>query len=286
MIEFVNAKINIGLNVVNRRDDGYHNLETIFYPVGKVVGSTYDFNHFCDILEIIPTSQDDEQLINLGNKVDCPTEKNLIWKAYQAYRKACNNQLPPMKIIVSKHLPDQAGMGGGSADASFTLKILNKLNNDKFSDTQLSEIALSLGADCPFFIYNKPCYASGIGELIEPISLDLTGLSLLIVKPAISISTKEAFSHITPRPADFDLRQITQLPISKWKEVIHNDFEHSMFALHPEIKTIKQELYEYGATYASMTGSGSAFYAIFDDKQSAQQALLASQCPFKTLIEL
>lgn len=283
MIEFVNAKLNLGLNIVGKRDDGYHNLETIFFPIGINHNVT---NQLCDILEIIPAKDNKEELIIIGNKIDCPTEKNLVWKAYKAFCNATDTEIPPLKIILEKRLPDGAGMGGGSADASFTLMLLNNFFDNILSPEKMKRIALTLGADCPFFLYNKPCYATGIGEIIEPINLNLDGLLIAIVKPAVSISTKEAFSMITPKKPIVNLKEIAKEPINKWKDLMHNDFEKSMFAIHPEIQHIKEELYQHGAIYASMTGSGSAFFGIFDSEELANNAIMHSDCEFKTIVAI
>ena len=284
MIEFVNAKLNIGLNIVSKRSDGYHNLETVFYPIGKGSHGPDSHGALCDLLEIVPAKDGVDELITLGNKVDCPTEKNLVWKALMAFRNAYEGESPSVKIILDKHLPDGAGMGGGSADASFTLKALNKLHGNPFSDEDLARIALTLGADCPFFVYNRPCFATGIGEVMEPINLDLSNYWIAIVKPAVSISTKEAFSMITPQSPEKSVNEIVALPIEQWRDVLVNDFERSMFALHPEIESIKEQLYADGAIYASMTGSGSAFFGIFDSEEKAAKACDNSQCAFRCVV--
>jgi 4-diphosphocytidyl-2-C-methyl-D-erythritol kinase len=236
------------------------------------------------LLEIVPAQDGIDELITLGNKVDCPTEKNLAWKALMAFRNAYEGESPAVKIILDKHLPDGAGMGGGSADASFTLKALNKLHGNPFSDEDLARIALTLGADCPFFVYNRPCFATGIGEVMEPIDLDLSNYWIAIVKPAVSISTKEAFSMITPQSPEKSVNEIVALPIEQWRDVLVNDFERSMFALHPEIESIKEQLYADGAIYASMTGSGSAFFGIFDSEEKAAKACDNSQCTFRCVV--
>lgn len=285
MIEFVNAKLNLGLNIVSKRSDGYHNLETIFLPIGQNSMYVECKNPLCDIIEIVKSTDDNEEFITFGNTLDCQPEKNLVWKAYQAYKNACTTDIPKHKIYLEKHLPDGAGMGGGSADASFTLLLLNKLNNNALSYDELYRIALSLGADCPFFLYNQPCYASGIGEILEPINLNLHGHWIAIVKPEVGISTKEAFSMITPKKPENNLRELVKRPIETWKDNIVNDFEYSMFSLHPKIRTIKQALYDNGAIYASMTGSGSAFFGIFNDKKDAENAIRNSEYRFKFVVE-
>lgn len=286
MIGFVNAKLNLGLNIVSKRDDGYHNLETIFFPIGLNDNIVDNNNKLCDIIEIFPAIDGKEELIITGNSIDCPLDKNLVWRAYKAFCDATTCEIPPLKIILDKHLPDGAGMGGGSADASFTLSLLNKYFDNILSSDELKQIALSLGADCPFFLYNKPCYASGIGEIIQPIELDLSGYWIAIVKPQVSISTKEAFSMITPQKPNINLKEIAKEPIEKWKNLMQNDFEKSMFSLHPEIRNIKDNLYKHGAIFASMTGSGSAFFGIFKNEESATDAIINSECEFKSIIKL
>ncbi|MDE5789810.1 MAG: 4-(cytidine 5'-diphospho)-2-C-methyl-D-erythritol kinase [Muribaculaceae bacterium] len=296
MISFVNAKINLGLQIVRKRKDGYHDLQTVFYPVGKYAGTAENPECFCDILEVIACGGElgaDEKeecagekgdnsrihAISLsGRRVACPVEKNLVYKASQLFCEEMKVDLSGISIMLEKHLPDGAGMGGGSADASFTLRLLadifNRKNPEaKIEDRQLYEMALRLGADCPFFILNRPAYAEGIGERLQEIPLDLSGYWLGVVKPDIYVSTKEAFSGVIPGEPDFDLRKITDLPINLWKDFVHNDFEDSIFPLFPAIGEIKKRLYDYGALYASMSGSGSSVYAIFSDRETASLAL-------------
>ena len=277
MIRFVNAKINIGLFVTERRPDGYHNLETVFYPVGIECGMPHQPDPFDDILEITtdkgPVSGCRFQFV--GRRIDCPPQKNLIVKATTLFLKRYNDNFEDIakygmfEITLDKHLPDGAGMGGGSADASFILSMLNDITGNKFNEDQLLEMAMRLGADCPFFLENRPCFANGIGEKLTPIDLNLKGYPLLIVKPDIHVSTAEAFSGITPSPAPFDLRYLPYLPIEEWKDKINNDFERTVFQRYPELAEIKSSLYESGAVYASMTGSGSAIYGIYADHEKA-----------------
>ncbi len=263
MITFVNAKINLGLNVVRKREDGYHELETIFYPTGG------ENTSLCDILEIIPSNSHNDNLTIIGDKIDCPIEKNLVWKALKAFRENCNQRFSSVDIFLEKHLPFGAGMGGGSADAAFTLKMLNKIFDNPFTEQELLQIATSIGADCPFFIYNHPCLAKGIGEKLTPLNLSLKGLWIAIVKPEVSISTKEAFSLIKPVYPNISIEKIASYDILKWREYLVNDFETPMFSLHPEIANIKTTFYECDAIYSSMTGSGSAFYGLFDSEANA-----------------
>lgn len=267
MITFVNAKINLGLNVVRKREDGYHELETIFYPVGG------ENTSLCDILEIIPSNNSNDNLTIIGNKVDCPIEKNLVWKALKAFRENCKQRFSSVDIFLEKHLPFGAGMGGGSADAALTLKMLNKIFDNPFTEQELLQIATFIGADCPFFIYNHPCLAKGIGDKLTPINLSLKGLWIAIVKPEVNISTKEAFSLIKPTYPNISIEKIASYDISKWREYLVNDFETPMFSLHPKIANIKTTFYKCGAIYSSMTGSGSAFYGLFDSETNAITAI-------------
>lgn len=287
MIAFVNAKINLGLQVTERRPDGYHLLQTIFYPVGLHAGTPRNPESFCDALEIIrhPANKNISTAVidfqQSGRWINCPVEKNLAYRAASLYIEKFNPPPALFQIRLSKHLPDGAGMGGGSADASFTLRLMREIHalnlNRQFdrslpSDTELAEAALQLGADCPFFIYNRPAFATGIGENLQPIDLDLGGKWLVVVKPDVSISTAEAFGGITPRTPEFDLRQIVELPIEQWRDVTFNDFEIPFFVKFPEMRRIKADLYESGALYASLTGSGSCFYGIYEDQSSAEVA--------------
>lgn len=289
MISFVNAKINIGLNIVGKREDGYHNLETVFFPVGIESGMPQQPEPFDDILElnIVPGNMSGCRFQLMGRRIDCPPEKNLVVKATTLFLKSyidrfgVSEDAGILNIILDKHIPDGAGLGGGSADASFTLKSLNEMTGKRFSDEELCDMALRLGADCPFFIYNTPCFAEGIGEILTPIELDLRHMWLLIVKPDIHVSTKEAFSGIIPRTPRFDLRFLPQLPVEKWRDYVENDFEHSIFPLYPELAGLKKEFYEGGALYSSMSGSGSSIYGIFDGSENAMKMRVKFQSTYE-----
>lgn len=280
MIKFVNAKINLGLNVVGKREDGYHNLETVFFPVGLESGMPQQPEPFDDILEV--TIKEDEvsgcRFQLMGNKIDCDPRENLVVKATSMFVKTYFEQhdgtLEPgmINITLDKHLPDGAGLGGGSADASFVLMALNELFDNPFSQGQLIEMAARLGADCPFFIHNTPCFGEGIGEILNPVDIDLKGKSLLIVKPDIYVSTKDAFAGIKVRKPDFDLRYLHYLPLEEWRGKVRNDFEETVFPRHPEIAELKESIYASGAVYASMSGSGSSVYGIFNDAEAARRA--------------
>lgn len=255
MITFPNAKINLGLNITEKRPDGYHNLETLFYPVHSLE----------DALEIdVPTaSHRQEYTLRIsGMEVAGPVEDNLVVKAYLLLRDEF--RLPPVNIHLFKHIPSGAGLGGGSADAAFMLTLLNERFAIGLTDDQMERYATTLGADCAFFIRNKPTYAEGTGNIFSPIKLSLSGYKLLIVKHNdIFVSTREAFSFIKPHRPICPLREIIARPVAEWKELLVNDFEASVFRQHPLLEKIKEELYLEGALYASMSGSGSSIFALF-----------------------
>ncbi len=251
MITYPNAKINIGLYVTKRRPDGYHNLQTVFYPIP-----------LRDTLEVsVPKLATAPFTLQMpGRKIDCAPEKNLVVRAYNALKS--DFDLPPVDISLSKRIPTGAGMGGGSSDAAFMLKALNELFDLQLSDEELKARAAKLGADCAFFIENNPAYATGIGDILTPISLNLSGWCLTLVKPQAAVSTAEAYAHVTPGQPEHDLLTALQQPVETWRETVKNDFEASVFDAHPEIGVIKETLYDMGATYAAMSGSGSTVYAI------------------------
>ena len=275
MIAFVNAKINLGLQIVRRREDGYHDLRTIFYPVGLYAGQPENPVAFCDILEIVPvTSKSRVWFITTGRAVDCPVEKNLVWRAADLYFKRFAHPDLSVDIHLEKHLPDGAGMGGGSADAAFTLRLLRELDQAPLPDDEtLARAALELGADCPFFILNRPAYAEGVGECLSPIDINLAGKWIAVAKPDVFVSTREAFAGVSPAMPEFDLRSLPSIPMERWREILVNDFEKSIFPIHPNLELIKEEFYRLNAIYASLTGSGSCIYAIFDDEDLAKVAL-------------
>lgn len=260
MIVFPNAKINLGLNITSRRPDGYHILSTAMIPTG-----------WKDILEIVPAQGSQPTLTVTGRTVDCPMESNLVMKAYRAMQRIA--PIPPIDIYLHKIIPDGAGLGGGSADAAFTLKALNRMFNLDLSDSQLADIAATLGADCPFFIYNRPMIADGIGTDLSAVDIPyLQGHTLLIVKPDIHISTARAYAGVTPCPTAQDLSQTLSHPVAQWRGMLKNDFEDSLHPEFPEIEHLKQTLYANGAAYASLSGSGSAVYGIFDNDKMAVHA--------------
>ena len=260
MILFPNAKINLGLNVVERRSDGYHNIETVFYPIG-----------LSDVLEMQPSdSCSDYSFSSSGIAISGDPEDNLIVKAYRLLRSGYF--FPAVDISLSKLIPFGAGLGGGSSDAAFMLKALNELFGLKITTLELERLAALLGADCPVFIQNKAVFASGVGNVFTPIDLSLKGYYLLLVKPDVHVSTPEAYSLVVPQKPDVSLLELIKKPIQEWKEVIKNDFEPSVFAKYPEIEALKKELYNLGALYSSMSGSGSSVFGIFES-EPAQSAL-------------
>lgn len=249
MITFPNCKVNLGLNVREKRPDGYHNLESIFIPVP-----------FYDVLEVVESNE--FSFHQDGLEINCKTEDNLCVKAYELLKS--KYQLPPVKIELLKKIPTQAGLGGGSADGSFMLKLLNELFELNLSIAELENYALKLGSDCPFFIRNRPAYVSGRGEYVEEIDFDLSNKYIVIAMPGISISTKEAFASIIPKPSikNYALKHFA--PIKEWKEHFQNDFEPYAFSQYPILKEIKNKLDEAGASYTSMSGTGSSIYGIFE----------------------
>jgi 4-diphosphocytidyl-2-C-methyl-D-erythritol kinase len=256
MITFPNAKINLGLNIIEKRSDGYHNLETVFYPIPLE-----------DALEInlATNSQHKFNLHSSGIAIQGKPEENLVVKAYLMLDEKFN--LPPIDIHLYKHIPSGAGLGGGSADAAFMLKSLNEMFSLDLSTEELERYATGLGADCAFFIRNRPTFAEGTGNIFSPVSLSLKDYQLVVIKPNVSVSTKAAFANIKPRKPLHSLKEVITRPITEWKELMINDFEESVFPQYPEIGEIKEKLYQQGALYASMSGSGSAVFGVFDKER-------------------
>ena len=255
MLLFPNCKINLGLRIIGKRRDGYRDLETIFHPV-----------QLKDAIEVIEKKE--IQFSNSGLAIGDDQQNNLCIKAYYLLKKEFAH-LPPVQMHLHKSIPVGAGLGGGSADGAFTLKLINKKFDLSLSEKQLTEYALQLGSDCPFFILNRTCIATGRGELLKQIEIDLSAYKILIVHPGIHISTAWAFTQLSEfrlrrEPDSYkSISKIIQQPISTWKEELLNDFEEAVFSQCPEIKKIKDELYNAGAVYSSMSGSGSAVYGIF-----------------------
>ncbi|MCD7901772.1 MAG: 4-(cytidine 5'-diphospho)-2-C-methyl-D-erythritol kinase [Bacteroides sp.] len=254
MIVFPNSKINLGLHITEKRPDGYHNLETVFYPVP--LKDALEIHEWTD-------ATDKKYLLYLsGLPIEGDPENNLIIKAYKILDEVFN--LPPVRIDFYKHIPTGAGLGGGSSDAAYMLRLLNQMFELQLSDNQLEEYAAMLGADCAFFIKNIPVFAEGIGNLFSPLSLSLHGYGILIVKPNVFVSTRDAFAKIKPHKPTCSLKEIIKRPVSLWKELMVNDFEESVFPKFPVIEEIKNEIYRSGAIYASMTGSGSSVFGLFE----------------------
>ena len=266
MIDFPCAKINLGLNITEKRADGYHNLETVFFPIP-----------ICDALEI--KTMDERFPSNVacdlkvtGNNVCCNENDNLIVKAYNMI--AADFDIPRVHAHLYKNIPSEAGLGGGSSDAAYMIRLLDQRFRINIGNAEMEKYAARLGADCPFFITAEPSYAEGIGEILSPVNItdnNLEGYCLVVVKPQISVSTKEAFSSITPRKPLMCCREIVAQPIETWKDALCNDFEESVFGIYPQLNDIKNRIYTLGAAYAQMSGSGSSLFGIFKsdvDEQS------------------
>ncbi|MGN0068212.1 MAG: 4-(cytidine 5'-diphospho)-2-C-methyl-D-erythritol kinase [Prevotella sp.] len=266
MITFPCAKINLGLNVISRREDGYHNLETVFYPIP-----------LCDALEI--SHMDDRfpspyacDLKVSGTDMDCPEQENLVVKAYNIL--AADYCLPRVHAHLHKQIPSQAGLGGGSSDAAYMLKLLDERFRLNIGNAELEKYAAQLGADCPFFIAAEPAYATGTGTELAPVDTpdgNLDGYFLAVVKADVSVSTKDAYAAITPQKPTLCCRDIVRKPIETWRELLHNDFEQPVFSRFPVLAEMKSRLYEAGAVYAQMSGSGSALFGIFRKEPSHLQ---------------
>jgi 4-diphosphocytidyl-2-C-methyl-D-erythritol kinase len=253
MLQFPNAKINIGLSVLRKRPDGYHDLETVFVPVA-----------WCDALEFIPAET--TSLHTHGIQVTGNPESNLVWKAYALMRTRFPS-LPPLEIHLEKIIPHGAGLGGGSADAAFMLNGLNTHFALGLQQNELIELALQLGSDCPFFIYNRPCLAYGRGEQLKPINLNLASWRVVLIKPNFSMSTALAFQGITPKEPAHSLAERIAQPIAQWRNNIVNDFEAPLIQHYPHIALIRDSLYQAGCTYASLSGSGSTVFGLFEAHQ-------------------
>ena len=261
MITFPCAKINLGLNIVSKRPDGYHNLETVFYPIPLT-----------DALEIkymdekFPSESPCDLKIT-GNDVDCNEEENLVIKAYQLL--AADFQLPRVHAHLVKRIPTQAGLGGGSSDAAYMIRLLDERFRLNIGIPEMERYAAKLGADCAFFITADPSYAEGIGDVLMPVDVPGAGLGgyyLAVVKPSVAVSTRDAYAAIVPKTPAKCCRDIVRQPIETWKDELVNDFEAPIFAMHPELAAIKQSLYDAGAVYAAMSGSGSALFGIFREQ--------------------
>ncbi len=255
MVVFPNAKINIGLNILSKRSDGYHNIESCFYPIP-----------FCDALEILPSEK--LSFTSTGIVVPGDGESNLCLKAYKLLK--ADFDIPTVQIHLHKIIPIGAGLGGGSADATFTLKALNEMFELKLTDEQLEKYASQLGSDCPFFVKNTPVIATGTGNIFEPININISGKHLQLIYPNIHISTQQAYAGVKPKDNHQHLIDDLKKSISEWKSFVKNDFETSVFSQFSEVEKVKDKLYKKGALYASMTGSGSAVFGIFDQELETQ----------------
>lgn len=249
MLVYPNAKINIGLDIVARRTDGYHDIETLFMPIPELT----------DILEIVFAPE--AKMVQYGLEYDGEPEDNLCFKAFRLLQK--EKGIGNVEIHLYKKIPVGAGFGGGSADCAFTLMTLNDLFGLGLSKEDLAGYAATLGSDCPFFIYNRPMLASGRGEILKPYDLDLGGYRIELAMPDIHVSTREAYSKVTPARPGTSLAERLAQPIGRWKGCVKNDFEPSVFAAHPSLAAIKDDFYRRGAVYASLSGSGAALYGIF-----------------------
>lgn len=252
MIDFSNCKINIGLEIVSKRDDGYHDIESVFYPVPLK-----------DIIEIVPNYNGFE-LYQSGFIVDGEVESNLTYKAWKLLNDRFN--FGGIKLHLHKQIPMGAGLGGGSANAAKVLQMLNKEFNLELKDSDLIEFAAKIGSDCPFFIYDKPAFAFNTGIDFIPSKLNLSGYYLIIIKPEISISTQEAYSGVAIQKSLIDLKNIENIPLTDWKGKVVNRFEDHIFMKYSELQNIKNILYDMGAIYSSMSGSGSTIYGVFSQE--------------------
>ncbi len=267
MIVFPNCKVNLGLNILSKRADGFHDLETVFYPV-----------FIRDALEIVSPANyiGDTIFTNSGLLINGKKEDNLCIKAYKLL-KTIFPQLPSVLIHLHKVIPMGAGLGGGSADAAFSLKILNQIFSLNLSFQQLIELALELGSDCPFFLHNKPCLATKRGEIMNEIKIDLSAYKIVLINPGIHINTGWAFSQIIPSIPGKKISTIIQQPIETWKTELKNDFEEVVFHLHPSVKEIKESLYQQAAVYASLSGSGSTVFGLFEKKTIIDTSIYPKQ---------
>lgn len=272
MIVFPECKINLGLNVVSRREDGYHNLETVFYPIP-----------LCDALEVKTMNEGFPSATQCDIKVtgtpmalagmgECPDEKNLVVRAYNLIAE--DFEIPRVHIHLFKNIPSQAGLGGGSSDAAYMIRLLDERFRLNMGNARMEQYAARLGADCAFFITSTPSYATGIGDILAPIGSErdcknyLDGYWIALIKPSVAVSTKEAYAGLTPRKPAKCCRDIVLQPVETWRNELTNDFEESVFAIHPVLADIKNSLYEQGAIYAQMSGSGSTIFGIFKDNPS------------------
>jgi len=251
MVLFPNAKINIGLNLLQKRADGYHDIETLFYPIGMK-----------DALEYVENNKNELNFAGSGLNLDIEPEQNIVLKAYRMLEDECT--LPGLDIHLHKVIPSGAGLGGGSSDAAFFLKSLNDHLELNIPGERLKSLARKLGADCPFFLENKPAFASGTGDHLSPADISLKGYFLLLIKPPFGVDTKTAYAGVVPKPFAYNFKEILCGEMKGWKDKIKNDFEPTLFFRFPELEMLKNKLSKMEPLYLSMSGSGSSVYAIFD----------------------
>ena len=251
MITFPNPKLNLGLHILRKRPDGYHDLESLFIP----------WHGLHDVLEIVPAAAPEMHLYGLSLGEGGDGGDNLCMRAWQLLHECYG--IPPVAIHLWKGIPAGAGLGGGSADAAFSLRMLSEMFGLGLSDELLASLAARLGSDCAFFVYNRPMVASGRGEILVPYEIDVTKFRIEVVTPPVHVSTREAYAGVTPREPAISLREALAQPLDGWREVLVNDFEPSVFAAHPDLARIKADLYARGARYASLSGSGSAIFGLF-----------------------
>lgn len=249
MLTFANAKINLGLNLIEKRFDGYHNLETVFYPI-----------QIRDVVELVDANEN--CCITKGIEIPGKDEENICLKAFK--RLQIDFNLPNQQIVLLKNIPVGAGLGGGSADAAFLIKLVNEKFNLGLSISQMQSYARSLGADCAFFIKNKPVFAFAKGDEFEELEISLSNHHIILVKPPVHVSTALAYSNVKVKQPSTSLKKLIHLPLKEWKTTVFNDFEPSVFAKYPQIEEIKTKLYAAGATFALMSGSGSSVFGIFE----------------------
>ncbi|MBZ4191076.1 4-(cytidine 5'-diphospho)-2-C-methyl-D-erythritol kinase [Niabella sp. 3A5MI-3] len=256
MVFFSNCKVNLGLHITSKRPDGFHDLETVFYPLPLF-----------DVLELLPSGKE-TTLTLYGLPIPGNPESNIVLKAWQLLKNE-RPDLPPVQFHLLKNIPAGAGLGAGSANGATTLLALNRFFDLQLSQKQLLKYALQLGSDCPFFIINQPCHATGRGEELSPVSLDLSAYTMVIVNPKQHISTPWAFSRVRPAPPARSLKELPATPLSEWEDLVTNDFEPVVFEAYPEVSAIKQQLKTLGAAFAAMTGTGSTVFALFQEAPAA-----------------
>lgn len=273
MLVFPNCKINLGLSVVEKRTDGKHNIETVFYPIP-----------LRDTLEVklLEGTKAPFELVTAGGKIECEPERNLVVQIYLSLKEEFD--LPPVSIYLDKHIPMGAGLGGGSSDAAYMMRVLNEMFALGLSPEEMEARISSFGADCAFFIQERPCYATGVGDQMTPLQLSLKGYHIALVKPKESVATKDAYANIKPQPTRYDLRKVLSQPIEDWKGTVMNDFEDFVFETYPHMGAIKETLYDMGASFALMSGSGSTVFGLFRQPVTGLEAVFEDCFTFQSLI--